>query len=53
MLQFLRRHRFHRDVSVMMPYSARLRDVADWYRQLWAESLGKAVDRQGQVVHAG
>ena len=28
-------------ISVMMPYSAALRDVADWYRQLWAESLGK------------
>jgi len=36
-----------------MPYSARLRDVADWYRQLWAESLGKAVDRQGRVVNVG
>ena len=42
-----------RGVSVMMPYSARLRDVADWYRQLWAESLGKAVDRQGRVVNVG
>lgn len=28
-------------MSVMMPYSQSLRDVADWYRQLWAESLGK------------
>lgn len=28
-------------ISVMMPYSEALRDVADWYRQLWAESLGK------------
>ncbi len=28
-------------ISVMMPYSNALRDVADWYRQLWAESLGK------------
>lgn len=42
-----------RRVSVMMPYSARLRDVADWYRQLWAESLGKAVDRQGRHVNVG
>ncbi len=33
---------------VMMPYSAQLRDVADWFRQLWAESLGKTVDRQGE-----
>jgi len=42
-----------RCVSVMMPYSARLRDMADWYRQLWAESLGKEVDRQGRVVNVG
>jgi len=30
------------NLSVMMPYSSALRDVADWYRQLWAESLGKS-----------
>jgi glucose-6-phosphate isomerase len=29
-------------MTVMMPYSAALKDVADWFRQLWAESLGKA-----------
>jgi glucose-6-phosphate isomerase len=28
-------------MHVMMPYSQQLRDMADWYRQLWAESLGK------------
>ena len=37
----------------MMPYSARLRDMADWYRQLWAESLGKETDRQDQLVNLG
>lgn len=40
-------------MSVMMPYSNALRDVADWYRQLWAESLGKAVDTKGKVVNVG
>ncbi|HET9293998.1 MAG TPA: glucose-6-phosphate isomerase [Gemmatimonadales bacterium] len=40
-------------VHVMMPYTDRLRDVAEWFRQLWAESLGKRVDRAGNVVHAG
>lgn len=39
--------------SVMMPYSDQLRDVADWYRQIWAESLGKEVDLQGNTVFAG
>lgn len=52
-VQYLQDTALGRRVSVMMPYSARLRDVADWYRQLWAESLGKAVDRQGKTVHTG
>jgi glucose-6-phosphate isomerase len=52
-LQFLNETRFDRRISVMMPYSSRLRDLADWYRQLWAESLGKAVDRTGKTVHTG
>ena len=30
-----------RMVSVMMPYADRLDRLAFWYRQLWAESLGK------------
>ena len=42
-----------KNVQVMMPYSHALRDVADWFRQLWAESLGKKVDRNGKVVHCG
>jgi len=40
-------------IHVMMPYSDRLRDVADWYRQLWAESLGKAVNLAGETVNVG
>jgi glucose-6-phosphate isomerase len=42
-----------KNVQVMMPYSHALRDVADWFRQLWAESLGKRVDRAGKTVHVG
>ncbi len=40
-------------IDVLMPYTDRLRDTAEWYRQLWAESLGKRVDREGRVVHTG
>jgi glucose-6-phosphate isomerase len=40
-------------MSVMMPYSHVLKDVADWYRQMWAESLGKKFNRQGEVVNVG
>lgn len=28
-------------IHVMMPYARALKDLADWWRQLWAESLGK------------
>jgi glucose-6-phosphate isomerase len=52
-VQFLEDDLLGRRVSVMMPYSARLRDLADWYRQLWAESLGKAIDRNGRTVNVG
>ena len=40
-------------VSVMMPYSDRLRNLADWFRQLWAESLGKKQNLAGETVHVG
>jgi glucose-6-phosphate isomerase len=40
-------------ISVFMPYSYRLASVSDWYVQLWAESLGKKHDLQGNVVHVG
>lgn len=40
-------------IHVLMPYTDRLREFAEWFRQLWAESLGKATDRRGQPVHVG
>ncbi len=41
-------------MSVMMPYSNALYGLADWYRQLWAESLGKRFDATGKKeVFAG
>ncbi len=42
-----------KSISVMMPYSSALYGLADWYRQLWAESLGKKFDLDGNVVHVG
>jgi len=42
-----------RNLSVMMPYSNALYGIADWYRQLWAESLGKKLDKNGKVVCVG
>ena len=40
-------------LSVMMPYSSRLKYVSDWYVQLWAESLGKEYDREGNRINNG
>jgi glucose-6-phosphate isomerase len=52
-LQYLADTELDANVHVMMPYSDRLRDVADWFRQLWAESLGKQKTRGGGEVFAG
>ena len=41
MLQFLADTKLGRQIHVLMPYSDPLRDIADWFVQLWAESLGK------------
>lgn len=38
---------------VMMPYCNALYSLADWFRQLWAESLGKRFDLQQREVFAG
>ncbi len=38
---------------VMMPYCNALLQLADWFRQLWAESLGKRQNKDGREVFAG
>ena len=40
-------------IQVAFPYANRLWGTAFWFRQLWAESLGKKFDRKGNVVHTG
>lgn len=42
-----------KNISVMMPYSSALYSLADWYRQLWAESIGKRYALNGKEVFAG
>jgi glucose-6-phosphate isomerase len=42
-LQWLADTRHGKVINVFMPYSDRLRDFADWFVQLWAESLGKGL----------
>lgn len=52
-LQYLAHTRAGAPIHVMMPYLDRLRSLGDWFRQLWAESLGKRLDLRGQEVHVG
>ncbi len=52
-LQYLADTEYGARIHVMMPYSDRLRDVADWFRQLWAESLGKQFSRSGEEIFVG
>jgi glucose-6-phosphate isomerase len=40
-------------ISVMMPYSTALYSCADWFRQLWAESLGKQNGITKKNVYTG
>ena len=38
---------------VTMPYADSLFGLSDWFRQLWAESLGKKLSTENEVVFAG
>ena len=40
-------------VQLFMPYADGLRGFAYWAQQLWAESLGKALDTEGRLVETG
>ena len=53
LIHFLMDVKRGKNISVMMPYSYRLRYVADWYCQLWAESLGKEKDKNNNIVNTG
>lgn len=52
-LQYLGYTKRQQPLSVLMPYADGMRGVAQWYRQLWAESLGKKESRDGRVVNSG
>lgn len=42
-----------KNISVLMPYSDPLKFMADFYAQLWGESLAKEVDNDGKKVNCG
>lgn len=53
LIQYLLDTEKGKNLSVMMPYSSRLKYVSDWYVQLWAESLGKEINNNGERVNVG
>jgi glucose-6-phosphate isomerase len=42
-----------KSMLVTMPYADALFGITDWFRQLWAESLGKKLSVDNEVVNAG
>lgn len=43
----------NKSILVTMPYADALFGLSDWFRQLWAESLGKKLSVDNEVVYAG
>lgn len=43
----------NKSMLVTMPYADGLFGISDWFRQLWAESLGKKLSTDDRVVFAG
>lgn len=52
-LQYILMEDMDINVQVVMPYADSLKYMADWFCQLWAESLGKNVTRKGLPCNAG
>ncbi len=42
-----------RNIIVTMPYSRMLLPLAEWFGQLWAESIGKRFSLKGEVIATG
>ena len=53
LIHYLMDTKLNKKISVMMPYSSRLKYVPDWFVQLWAESLGKEFNKLGDKVNIG
>ncbi len=53
LIHYLLQKKKGKNITVMMPYSSRLEYFPDWFVQLWAESLGKELDCDGNIVNIG
>jgi glucose-6-phosphate isomerase len=52
-LAYLAYQKKQKTIRVFMPYVDALRGVGEWFVQLWAESLGKRFNQQGQEIWVG
>lgn len=52
-LEVLAMERYGANIGVLMPYADSLKYIADWYAQLWAESLGKKKLEGGEMLRFG
>ena len=52
-LSILANTRLGKSILVTMPYADALFGLSDWFRQLWAESLGKKLSLDNEVVFTG
>src|SRR5262249_55859694 len=52
-IQFVLERERQKRILVLFPYSQPLWKFAFWFKQLWAESLGKKFDRRGREVYFG
>lgn len=50
-VKYIAREKYGKCIEVFMPYSEKLKALAEWYVQLLAESLGKKYDLNGNIVH--
>lgn len=53
LIHYLMDTKLNKKITVMMPYSSKLKYVADWFVQLWAESLGKSKITEEGVTPVG
>jgi glucose-6-phosphate isomerase len=53
MIHYLLDTRRQKKTEIVFAYSNYLWGAAFWYRQLWAESIGKRVNRRGEIVNTG
>lgn len=53
LIHYLMDTKLGKNITVMMPYSDRLKYIADWFVQLWAESLGKNKKLDGSNAYTG